>query len=191
MSENDVKIYVSKKELNKNCEIAAAVNDVRIHRANGNIEKARRLGEALATITPTGEEGAINVDLREHLAPKFFTQDILYQIKVLLVFACESLIQLEIPVSILSTAAVTAMYEKIEKMSPGFYDNIANGAAFTFYYLALQKGGNLSENIGDAFAMLCSVKNKESFVKAGSTVWNIAVDLIEKEIEKVKFEEII
>lgn len=83
------------------------------------------------------------------------------------------------------------MYEKIEKMSPGFYDNIANGAAFTFYYLALQKGGNLSENIGDAFAMLCSVKNKESFVKAGSTVWNIAVDLIEKEIEKVKFEEII
>lgn len=190
MSENDVKIYVSKKELNKNCEIVAAVNDVRIHRANGNIEKARRLGEELATITPTDEKGAINVNLREHLAPKFFAQDILYQIKVLLVFACESLIQLEIPVSILSTAAVTAMYEKIEKKSPGFYENIANGAAFTFYYLALQKGGDLGENIGEAFAMLCNVKNKESFVKAGNTVWNIAVDLIEKEIEKVKFEQV-
>lgn len=188
MSDNDVKIYISKKELSKQCEIVAAVNDVRIHRANGNIEKARRLGEALATITPTNEEGALNVNLREHLPPKFFAVDILYQIRVLLVFACESLIQLEIPVSILSTAAVTAMYEKIEKQSPGFYDNISSGAAFTFYYLALQKGGNLSENIGEAFAMLCSVKNKESFVKAGSTVWNIAVDLIEKEIEKVQFE---
>lgn len=190
MSENDVKIYVSKKELNNSCEIAAAVNDVRIHRANGNIEKARRLGEALATISPTGKEGDIIVNLRDHLAPKFFAQDILYQIKVLLVFACESLIQLEIPVSILSTAAVTAMYEKIEKQSPGFYDNISNGAAFTFYYLALQKGGDLAANIGEAFAMLCSVKNKDSFVKAGNTVWSMAVDLIEKEIEKVDFEQV-
>ena len=85
MSENDVKIYVSKKELSKNCEIVAAVNDVRIHRANGNIEKARRLGEELATITPTGE-GDISVNLRDHLAPRFFAPDILYQIKVLLVF---------------------------------------------------------------------------------------------------------
>ena len=190
MSENDVKIYVSKKELNKSCEIAAAVNDVRIHRAAGNIEKARRLGEALATISPTAEGENITVNLREHLAPKFFNRDILYQIKVLLVFACETLIQLEIPVSILSTAALTAMYEKMEKQSPGFYKNISNGAAFTFYYLALQKKGDLAENIGEAFAMLCSVKNKESFVAAGKTVWNIAVDLIEKEIEKYTFEEV-
>lgn len=191
MSENDVKIYVSKKELNKSCEIAAAVNDVRIHRANGNIEKARRLGEALATIAPTSDGDNMSVNLRDHLAPKFFNQDILYQIKVLLVFACETLIQLEVPVSILSTAALTAMYEKMEKHTPGFYKNISNGAAFTFYYLALQKGGDLSENIGEAFAMLCSVKNKESFVKAGKTVWSIAVDFIAKEIEKVNFEEVI
>lgn len=189
MSENDVKIYISKKELNKNCEIVAAVNDVRLHRANGNIEKAKRLGEALATITPTGE-GDINVNLREHLSPKFFTQDILYQIKVLLVFASETLIQLEIPISLLSTAAVAAMYEKLERMSPGFYKNISNGAAYSFYYLALQKGGDLAKNIGEAFAMLCNVKNKDSFVAAGETIWNIAVDLIDKEIDKVTFENV-
>lgn len=190
MSENDVKIYVSKKELNKSCEIAAAVNDVRLHRANGNIEKARRLGEALATITPTADGDNISVNLREHLAPKFFAQDILYQIKVLLVFACETLIQLEVPCSILSTAAVAAMYEKMERLSPGFYKNISSGTAFSFYYLALQKGGDLAKNIGEAFAMLCSVKNKDSFVMAGETVWNIAVDLISKEIEKVEFEKV-
>lgn len=190
MSENDVKIYVSEKELSKNCEIAAAVNNVRIHRSNGNIEKARRLGEALATINPTSDGESISVNLRAHLAPKFFAPDILYQIKVLLVFAAETLIQLEIPVSLLSTAAIAAMYEKMERQTPGFYKNISNGAAFTFYYLALQKGGDLGENIGEAFAMLCGVKNKESFVAAGKTVWNIAVDLIEKEIEKTGFEKV-
>lgn len=109
---------------------------------------------------------------------------------MLLVFAAETLIQLEIPVSLLSTAAIAAMYEKMERQTPGFYKNISNGAAFTFYYLALQKGGDLGENIGEAFAMLCSVKNKESFVAAGKTVWNIAVDLIEKEIEKTGFEKV-
>ena len=191
MSDNDVKIYVSKKEMNKRgSDLSGAFDDVIKHRANGNIDKARKVGEALATITPTDNGEGIVLNLKDHLPPKYFTQDILYQMKVLLVFACETLLQIEIPVSIVSTAAITAMYEKIEKLSPGFYDNISNGAAFTFYYLALQKGGDISANIGEAFAMLCSVKNKEGFVLAGSTVWNMAVDIIEKEIDKAELSDI-
>jgi hypothetical protein len=187
MSENDVKIYKSKNELDQSsAEISRTLDEVMTHRINGNIDKARKLGEILATITPKGDDGII-VDLKDHLAPKYFASDILYQIKVLLVFACETVLQFEIPVSIITTTAIATMYDSIEKKSPGFYDNIKNGAAFTFYYLAVQKGGNLSENIGEAFAMLCSVKNKDGFVNAGKTVWNLAVDIIEKEIEKADF----
>ena len=189
MSENDVRIYVSKKEMNKNAaEFAGNFDAVMRQKANGNIDKARRLGEVLATIAPTDDGGGIFVNLRDHLSPKFFVQDILYQIRVLLVFACETLLQMELPTELLSTTAITSMYNAMEKDMPGFYSNIANGAAFTFYYLALQKGGDISENMGDAFAMLCSVKNKDSYVLAGKTVWNIAVDIIEKEIEKAGIE---
>ncbi len=185
MSENDVKIYVSKKEMNKNAsEFAGNFDAVMRNRANGNIDKARRLGESLATMTPTSDGDGIFVNLKDHLSPKFFVQDILYQIRVLLVFACETILQIELPSELLSTTAISSMYHAIEEGTPGFYSNISNGAAFTFYYLAVQKGGDISENIGEAFAMLCSVKNKESFVLAGKTVWNIAVDIIEKEIEK-------
>ena len=188
MSENDVKIYHSKSELNRNGnDLAVAFNAVIAQRTNGNIDKARKLGETLATITPTGSGDGIIVDLKDHLAPRYFAPDILYQIKVLLVFACETLLQLEIPVSVVSTTAISSMYENIKLNSQGFYDNISNGAAFTFYYLAIQKDGELSDNIGEAFAMLCSVKNKEGFIKAGKTVWNLAVDIIEKEIEKANF----
>lgn len=188
MSDNDVKIYHSKSELNKSGnDFNVAFNAVIAHRTNGNIDKARKLGEILATITPSGSGDGIIVDLKDHLAPRYFAPDILYQIKVLLVFACETLLQIEIPVSVVSTTAITSMYESIRLNSQGFYDNISNGAAFTFYYLAIQKQGELSDNIGEAFAMLCSVKNKEGFVKAGKTVWNIAVDIIEKEIEKINF----
>ena len=189
MSENDVRIYVSKKEMNKNAaEFAGNFDAVMRQKANGNIDKARRLGEVLATIAPTDDGDGIFVNLRDHLSPKFFVQDILYQIRVLLVFACETLLQMELPTELLSTTAITSMYNAMEKDMPGFYSNIANGAAFTFYYLALQKGGDISENMGDAFAMLCSVKNKDSYVLAGKTVWNIAVDIIEKEIEKAGIE---
>ena len=116
-------------------------------------------------------------------------QDILYQIRVLLVFACETLLQIELPTELLSTTAIASMYHAMEEDMPGFYSNISNGAAFTFYYLAIQKGGDISENIGEAFAMLCAVKNKESYVLAGKTIWNIAVDIIEKEIEKADIKE--
>lgn len=187
MSENDVKIYQSKSEVNKGGnDLSSAFDAVIVHRTNGNLDKARALGETLATITPTGSGDGIIVDLKDHLAPRYFSPDILYQIKVLLVFACETILQIEIPVSVVSTTAITSMYDKIKVLSPGFYDNISNGAAFTFYYLAIQKGGDISQNIGDAFAMLCSVKNKEGFVNAGKTVWNLAVDIIEKEIEKAE-----
>lgn len=191
MSENDVRIYISKKEMNKNAsEFSGNFDAVMRQKANGNIDKARKLGAALATIAPTGEGEGIFVNLKDHLSPKFFVQDILYQIRVLLVFACETLLQVELPTELLSTTAIASMYDALEKDMPGFYSNIANGAAFTFYYLAIQKGGDISENIGDAFAMLCAVKNKESFVLAGKTVWNIAVDIIEKEIEKAEIGEL-
>ncbi len=190
MSENDVRIYVSKKEMNKNAsEFSGNFDAVMRQRANGNIDKARKLGAVLATIAPTGDGHGIFVNLKDHLSPKFFVQDILYQIRVLLVFACETLLQIELPTELLSTTAIASMYDAMEKDAPGFYSNIANGAAFTFYYLAIQKGGDISANIGEAFAMLCSVKNKDSFVLAGKTVWNIAVDVIEKEIEKADIKE--
>ena len=189
MSENDVRIYVSKKEMNNAGDFAGNFDAVMRHRANGNIDKVHKLGETLATIAPTGEGDGIFLNLKDHLSPKFFVQDILYQIRVLLVFACETILQMELNSELLSTTAIASMYTALEKDMPGFYSNIANGAAFTFYYLAIQKGGDISENIGEAFAMLCAVKNKDSFVLAGKTIWNIAVDVIGKEIEKADINE--
>ncbi len=86
MSENDVKIYVSKKEMNKNTgEFFGNFELAMANRANGNIDKARKLGAALATIAPTDDdEDGIYVDIKNHLSPRYLAPDILYQIKVLL-----------------------------------------------------------------------------------------------------------
>ncbi len=188
MSENDVKIYVGNTKSEKTgSELKSVFDTVMSHRSNGNIDKAKALGTTLASIEPLGD-GALSLKLKDKLPQKFLLQDILYQIKVLIVFACEAMLQISIPNDLLTTTAVTAMYSEIEKQSPALYTNISGGTAFTFYFLALQKGGkDISLSIGETFAMLCSVKNKEGFVAAGKDIWELAVEIIEKEIEKAEF----
>ncbi|MCM1363522.1 MAG: hypothetical protein NC122_03500 [Faecalibacterium sp.] len=191
MFDNDMKIYSKGMDINTSASIAAAFEKMNLHRANGNLQKARELGTRLATITPSLDGDALVVDLKDVLAPKFLAQDILYQIKVLLVFAAESSLQIKVPTEQLATTAISSLYNSLEKLSPGFFKNISDGAAFTFYYLALKKGGDISKNIGEAFAMLCSVKkSNESVILAGETVWNLAIDIIGKEISKTQFEKI-
>lgn len=189
---DDVRIYKAKHdEEDFSINILADIEALNSHRQNGNLQKAKVLGKRLATLTPlidsTGED-ALAVDFKELLAPKFQSQDILFQIRVLMIFAAESLLQLKIPASQISTTAINAMHDALRKEHANFYKNISDGAAFTFYYLAMKKGKDLENDIGEAFAMLCSVKkNSESFIEAGKIVWETACAVIEKEIEDADF----
>lgn len=191
MADNDIKIYSKGMDINACSGVAAAYEKMNAHRANGNLQKARELGNRLATITPSFDGDAVVVDLKDVLPQKFLVQDILYQIKVLLVFAAESSLQIKVPSEQLATTAINSLYHSLESHSPGFFKNISDGAAFTFYYLALKKGGDITRNIGESFAMLCSVqKTNESFISAGETIWKLAIEVIEKEINKTQFVEI-
>ncbi|MCI6771529.1 MAG: hypothetical protein MR567_06145 [Oscillospiraceae bacterium] len=191
MADNDIKIYTKGTDLSSTANLSTVFEAINLHRANGNLEKAKLLGQKLATITPESEKSGLSIDFTNILPQRYLSQDIMYQIKVLLIFAAESLLQVEIPVPQLATTAINALYDSLRETSPGFFKNISDGAAFTFYYLAMKKGGNITENIGKAFSMLCSVsKNNDGCIAAGETVWNIAVDLVEKEIKNAGFADI-
>lgn len=191
MADNDIKIYTKGTDLSSTANLSTVFEAINLHRANGNLEKAKLLGQKLATITPESEKSGLSIDFTNILPQRYLSQDIMYQIKVLLIFAAESLLQVEIPVPQLATTAINALYDSLRETSPGFFKNISDGAAFTFYYLAMKKGGNITENIGKAFSMLCSVsKNNDGCIAAGETVWNVAVDLVEKEIKNAGFADI-
>ena len=190
MADNDIKIYTKGADISS-ANLSTVFEAINLHRGNGNLEKAKLLGQRLSTITPESEKNGLSIDFKNILPQRFLSQDIMYQIKVLLIFAAESLLQVEIPVPKLATTAINALYDSLRETSPGFFKNISDGAAFTFYYLAMKKGGNITENIGKAFSMLCSVsKNNDGCIAAGETVWNIAVDLVEKEIKNAGFVDI-
>lgn len=189
MAENDVKIYQSKAQrLGVRVNLNDDFDNVNRQRANGNLEKARQLGKRLSQLTPSLDGEGLQVNLQDMLPKKYLSQDILYQIKVLLVFEAEALLELEIPVPVLATTAINSLHDALRKSAPGFHKNISDGAAFTFYFLAMKKSGDVSQNIGEAFAMLCNVKNKEGYVEAGRSVWNLAANVIQNEIRKAEFD---
>lgn len=189
MAENDVKIYQSKAQrLGVRVNLNDDFDNVNRQRANGNLEKARQLGKRLSQLTPSLDGEGLQVNLQDMLPKKYLSQDILYQIKVLLVFEAEALLELEIPVPVLATTAINSLHDALRKSAPGFHKNISDGAAFTFYFLAMKKSGEVSQNIGEAFAMLCNVKNKEGYVEAGRSVWNLAANVIQNEIRKAEFD---
>lgn len=190
MTDNDIKIYEGSKSVNITSGMMNTFELMNFHRENGNLQKAKELGARLATLSPTDDDArdGKGIDLISGLSQRFRSQTILYQIKVLLVFAAETVLQSEIRDDMLSTTAINAMHDKIREDMPVFFRNISSSAAFTFYCLALKKRGDVTENIGEAFAMMCDVqKNTESFVNAGKTVWEKAIEGLKAEISKVDF----
>lgn len=176
MSEN-IKIYGGTQN-DDNSDMSAVIEVMKEHRANGNIDKAKALGKQLSEI---------DVDVKELLSPKFMKSDIIYQIKVMLVFASEFNLQMLISAPMLSTTAINSMYDAIQKKSAGFYENISDGVAFSFYYACVRNGGDIAENIGKTFAMLCSAQDNDSFINAGAKVYNEALRMITAKIDDADF----
>lgn len=187
---DDVKIYKPSTNAADQHDLGDILESVGKQRANGNVEKARELGKKLAEITPTGENSQIRIDLKSALKPKFFAPTVLYQIMVVMIFAAEVALQLQLSSELLATTASNALHDSLRNNRGDFYRNISDGAAFSFYYLAVKKGGDIERNIGEAFAMLCSVDDNESFIEAGQTVYRLTMEAISAEIEAIGFENI-
>lgn len=176
MSE-EVKIYGNNHK-DENSEFAVVLEMMKEHRANGNIDKAKALGAGLS-----------NMDIRieDLVSPKFLKSDIIYQIKVLFIFAAEANLQMLISSPLLATTAINAMYDEIQNRSSGFYENISDGMAFSFYYASVKDGGNIARNVGETFAMLCSVEDNESFIETGSMLYETATKIVSRFIDEAGF----
>lgn len=159
--DRDIKIYV-KNGMSETGEFMSITDDILRHVSNGNRDKATQLGTKMAKIK--AEDNIIDLSAYRLSAAQ------LYQVRVLLTFTAEFCVQNRISVKFLSDAVSTAMYDYLKSNEKGYYDNISDGAAFTFYLLALKKDGETAQNIGEQFAMLCNF-NKPEFVELGKNIF--------------------
>ena len=187
MQEPDVKIYQKNEEGSAREQMSEIFDLINFHRSNGNFEKARELGRILSTLSPAGDDG-LAIDAETHFthAP---TQGVLFQLKVLLTYAAEYVVQTDINPEFLSIMVINTMHDEISNKHPNFFKSMSDGAAFTFYSLAMRRSGNVDDNIGEAFAMLCeeACDDRQSYINLGKSMWRIAREKVRAEIENIHF----
>ena len=183
--DSDVKIFGEKKK--DSFDDVSIIVEMNKQRSNGNSEKSRKLGKYLASIFI--DEPQLLTDLEEEVGEINRDDDTMYQIKVLLVFTAEYCLTHYLPSPLVSNTAVNAMYSSIMKNAAEFYDKLDDAAEYSFYYLAVRKEVDISENIGKSFAMLCGKENDDYFLNLGKQLFEIAKYEIKKTIKKYDFAE--
>ena len=182
--DSDIKIFGQSTEPpdeNDLLETAAFLNR---QRANGNITKAKTLGEELAMFNPDKDSNIALTAPAGNDAP--LNPVVLNQVRALVVFIAQTALHKRLNLQLLSSCAVNAMYDKIIETAPDFYTGISDGAAFTFYSLAL-KDSNEAVGIGERFAMLAGMEGNAACIAFGSRVYEETSKTIDQIINKYQF----
>ena len=185
--DSDIKIF-GKSQVDDKTEAALLLEQVNRQRANGNTEKARKLGVYLAEIFLNDDE------INEHIAsavgriPK--TKETMDQIRILIVFSAQWCLSHRLPAALLSNTAVNSFYDKISE-TEDVYNDLSDGPEFSFYSLAVRECETSAQAIGETFKRLCDRDDDESndgdFVELGKRIYNKTVEEIVNIIDKFNF----
>ena len=185
--DSDIKIF-GKSQVDDKTEAALLLEQVNRQRANGNTEKARKLGVYLAEIFLNDNE------INEHIASAVGrvpnTKETMDQIRILIVFSAQWCLSHRLPAALLSNTAVNSFYDKISE-AEDVYNDLSDGPEFSFYSLAVRECETSAQAIGETFKRLCDRDDDESndgdFVELGKRIYNKTVEEIVNIIDKFNF----
>lgn len=181
--DNDMKIFGNPKIENEADVLIRVVEIMKKQRANGNMDRAKALGEVVAHQVYSFE--GIDDSVKQRIDEYKDNESIYEQIRMLVTFTAEAEIHVLLEKYSVSTMTVNAFYDELIKLDEDLYDNITN--AFTFYYLVLRKGGDIATGMGKQFAKLCGDKENEKLVSLGTDIFVAIRENLKKEIEKAEF----
>ncbi|MGP1361921.1 MAG: hypothetical protein ACTTK5_05775 [Candidatus Fimenecus sp.] len=190
--EEDVKIFSAKKAkaekiqtVNNNIDELSLIKEMDSERSNGNLAKAKNLGLNLANIFI--DEKSINEGLQELIGTLETNKEILFQIRILMVFGAEREIGRLLKKALLCSTAINALHDKIHDDNLNFYNKFSDGAEYSFYYLALKSSGDIVKSIGRSFAMLCGRENDFRYKELGEKLWIKTITEVDEIIGSYKF----
>ena len=182
--DSDIKIFKSKDEEADSADLYALAEEMRRNIVNGNSQKAKELGIKLASLSPDSDD--LGEELIKYVRNTAADEEIKDQIVTLMLFCAEYTLLGELR-PMLSASATEAMYNVIKEKFPTFYNSISNGAAVSFYHLAVKKNRDVAKAIGESFAMLCEQDSK--LIKTmGENVFTLTCEKVKETIAEYKFE---
>ncbi len=168
--DEDIKIFDGSKKLNKVAEV-----DIPDYH---NLDKARRLGIALASRTKEAERGfELNIN-----------DELLLQRRLLLCFAIATALEDYSESIQYARTALNAFYDTIKRIESGFYEDIGSTGSFSFYYLARRQGGDIVRRIGQTFAMLCGQDGDPVCQELGEALYCQYTNMVKVQIKSIQMD---
>lgn len=186
--DSDMKI-VGSSQLKKEdaFDVIQLINETKNQRFNGNSAKAKALGANIVSAF-SYKAAPEELQLMAERCGVEITADVLLQIKILSVFSAEFCLDNYLPSAMLSTVAVSELYDVLEEVSPDFYEELSKSTAFSFYYLCLKNNDDsVDVRIGEQFAAACGKKDDKAFSELGTQLHNINVKVYKKAIQCFAF----
>ena len=179
-NDEDIKIFHPKKNGGAGADLASLVALMDEYRRNGNMNKAAALGERLAGLMPEKEcpEEAVKLKNNE-----------LFHLRTLMIFTAQLALHKYLPHQMLASQAVNAMYARLGEDSPGYFENISDGSAFSFYYLAVRSSNDAVEGIGKNYAKLCDRDDDARLTALASRIFRQIDVAVCDMIDEAEFEE--
>ena len=154
---------------------------------SGNIDKAKKLGEAIADSFPESAKKKEFFTIATQCGVEDFTRAIKNQAIILAVFTAEYCLNNFMPDSILSTTALSTLYATLTLESPALYNDLLASTAFSFYYMNIDDKNADPTVIGKTFAVLCDMDDCDCIKKCGETIFKTCLEQYKAMAKSVEF----
>lgn len=181
----DIKIFSPVKKTQESEPVVIA-DEMKRQVLSGNLQKAKQLGKAIADSFPEAAQKEELLTTAQCCGVEL-DRAIKDQAIILSVFTAEYCLNHDMPDSILSTSALTMLYDTLTDDAPELYNKLLSSTAFSFYYMNLDGSSADPELIGKTFAMLCGDKNSEALCCYGKTVFQNSLEQYRAAVSAVDF----
>lgn len=161
------------------------VRELERHKHNGNLEKARALGEELARrILNEDGDPAFGRDPSE-------SDELRRQRRMLLAFVVDAAVRQDISSQVLGQVVLREFTEKVKNSLPAFYEDISSSGSFSFYYVSLRRDSDdapkAEDAMGQTFAMLVGKEHDPVFEELGTALYLHFHDIVDRCVRSCHF----
>lgn len=78
-----------------------------------------------------------------------------------------------------------SFYNCLKEQSPALYEEVGGGGAFSFYYLAYRRGGEVERRMGQTFAMLCARDGDPVYQELGEALYCWFLSVVEQKAREL------
>jgi len=163
--DNDIKIAGNRPSLSVNQarENDEVKNELYRAKENGDFDKAKILGEQMAEKL-LRDDGLVAFGIADEFEDISRRRELLaFTVTVGFDHYCVS--------SVVAAVAYGAFYDHLKTLDNDIYEKLSDDGAFSFYYLAYRRGGEVERRMGQTYAMLSEKDGDPVFQELGEALY--------------------